>query len=152
MSRFGVMFFESPGAAFENIRRQLKPGGRLVFACWQGEAENPWFTSAILARLRPPAPTAHGGPPPGPMAFGDRDYVTKVLTGAGFREVELTPFAYTWRDQPGSMSDARQLAPLNLSPEDHARAKAELEAHEARFRVGDEVVSERRAFIVSARA
>ena len=53
-SRFGVMFFEDPVAAFENIRRAAKPGGRMAFVCWRTEAENPTFTlgsDVLLARL-----------------------------------------------------------------------------------------------------
>jgi ubiquinone/menaquinone biosynthesis C-methylase UbiE len=42
-SRFGVMFFSDPAAAFANIRKSLKPGGRLAFICWRSLAENPWM-------------------------------------------------------------------------------------------------------------
>ena len=43
ISRFGVMFFADPVAAFANVRRALRPDGRMVFACWQHAAGNPWF-------------------------------------------------------------------------------------------------------------
>ena len=42
VSRFGVMFFDQPIAAFRNIRSAMKPGGRLAFVCWRGAAENDW--------------------------------------------------------------------------------------------------------------
>src|SRR5689334_20742768 len=48
-SRFGVMFFADPVAAFVNLKRALKPGGRLAFVCWRAEAENPVMTVPIAA-------------------------------------------------------------------------------------------------------
>ena len=53
ISRFGVMFFADPVAAFANIRSATRPGGRLVFACWQPLAANPWLLvpGAALAEL-----------------------------------------------------------------------------------------------------
>ncbi len=53
LSRFGVMFFEDPEAAFANVRRSVRPGGRLVFACWQSPADNLWLSKprAAVAHL-----------------------------------------------------------------------------------------------------
>src|SRR5690349_6280035 len=48
-SRFGVMFFADPLRAFQNLKRALVPGGRLVFACWQGLADNPWCAVPLAA-------------------------------------------------------------------------------------------------------
>lgn len=79
-SRFGVMFFADPTAAFGNIARALKPGGRLTFACWSAPAENPWMTMPLMAAahllppLPPPDPTA-----PGPFAFAEPERVMAVL-------------------------------------------------------------------------
>ena len=42
MSRFGTMFFDDPGAAFENVGRALRPGGRLVMMVWQAAERNEW--------------------------------------------------------------------------------------------------------------
>jgi SAM-dependent methyltransferase len=84
-SRMGVMFFADPKAAFRNIGGALKPGGRLVFACWAPLAENRhWLISydVALRHLGPPAPRpAHE---PDPLAFSDPDYVREVLAAAGF--------------------------------------------------------------------
>src|SRR5919202_367006 len=71
-SRFGVMFFADPVAAFANLRRALKPGGRMAFVCWREEAANPMMTVPMAAAakhlppLPPPAQDAHA---PGPFAF-----------------------------------------------------------------------------------
>jgi SAM-dependent methyltransferase len=84
-SRMGVMFFADPIAAFRNIRSALKPGGRLVFACWAPISENRhWLISYDIAlrHLGPPAkPPDHE---PSPLAFADPEYVRGVLAAAGF--------------------------------------------------------------------
>jgi SAM-dependent methyltransferase len=89
-SRMGVMFFADPAAAFRNIGGALKPGGRLVFACWAPLAENRhWLISYDIAlrHLGPPAPQpAHE---PSPLAFADPDYIRGVLAPAGFTEVTV---------------------------------------------------------------
>jgi len=93
-SRFGVMFFADPTAAFANILKALKPGGRLVFVCWRSLAENPWMTTpmAAAAGLLPPGPPALPEPgAPGPFAFADADRVRGILSGAGFSNIALTP-------------------------------------------------------------
>jgi len=85
-----VMFFADPVAAFRNICGALKPGGRLVFACWGPLAENRhWLVSYDIA-LR------HLGPPaklpdhePSPLAFADPEYVRGVLAAAGFVDIEV---------------------------------------------------------------
>ena len=92
-SRFGVMFFEDPTAAFANLRRALKPGGRTVFACWRKPAENQWLAlpmqaaGHLLPPLPPPDPNA-----PGPFAFADPDRLRSILDGAGFAGVTIEPF------------------------------------------------------------
>ena len=91
-SRFGVMFFSDPEAAFANIRKSLKPGGRLVFICWRSLAENPWMQAPLLAALpfippvAPPDPTA-----PGPFSFAAPDRVRGILANAGFHSVAINP-------------------------------------------------------------
>jgi len=93
-SRFGVMFFVEPVAAFENLREALAPDAPLAFACWQALADNPWCAITLSAARRVvPAPAESPDPrAPGPFAFADRDYVQGILTQAGFVEVALTPF------------------------------------------------------------
>ncbi len=92
MSRFGVMFFDDPVAAFTNIRSSLREGGRLVFVCWQELIANEWMAvPGLAAAQHVPLPTP--GPPgtPGPFSLGDADHVREVLGGAGYREVTVDP-------------------------------------------------------------
>ena len=90
-SRFGVMFFADPTAAFANLRAALRPGGRLGFVCWQALPDNPWMAVPCMAALQhisiPTPPSPHA---PGPFAFADADRVRGILEGAGFREVTFT--------------------------------------------------------------
>ncbi|HEY1258932.1 MAG TPA: methyltransferase domain-containing protein [Stellaceae bacterium] len=89
-SRMGVMFFADPVAAFRNIGSAVKPGGRLIFACWGPLVENRhWLVAHDVAarHLGPPAPQPATAP--GPLAFGDPDYVRRLLTAAGFAEVAV---------------------------------------------------------------
>ncbi|MFT4201421.1 class I SAM-dependent methyltransferase [Gordonia sp. (in: high G+C Gram-positive bacteria)] len=95
ISRFGVMFFADPAAAFANLRGVTAPDGRLVFACWRGVEENPTFggagTEVITAELPdPPAPPAPGSP--GPVAFADHDQLAAILKKAGWSNVSIKPF------------------------------------------------------------
>ena len=95
-SRFGVMFFADPPAAFANIRRALKPGGRLAFVCWRPAGENPVMSlpmAAAMAHLpAPPVPPPAADPhAPGPFAFADPERVRGILAAAGFGDVEITP-------------------------------------------------------------
>ncbi|HUC09470.1 MAG TPA: class I SAM-dependent methyltransferase [Stellaceae bacterium] len=89
-SRMGVMFFADPAAAFRNIGSALKPGGRLIFACWGPLAENRhWLVAHDVAirHLGPPAPRpAHE---PGPLAFADPDHIRGVLGAAGFAAITV---------------------------------------------------------------
>ena len=92
-SRFGVMFFADPAAAFANIRAALKPGGRLAFVCWRAFRDNPWMREpmAAAAPLLPPLPDADPTAP-GPFAFADADRVRGILADAGFTSVAIEPF------------------------------------------------------------
>jgi len=91
-TRFGVMFFADPVAAFINIRRAMKPGGRLALAVFRPGADNPWATASIAAIRHLVAPPAPPGPEePGQFAWGDPARVRRILDGAGFRQVALAP-------------------------------------------------------------
>jgi len=92
ISRFGVMFFDDPKAAFANLARTTKRGGRLVFVCWQNIAANPWMALPMMAAMqhitidRPTDPNA-----PGPMAFADGERVRGILANAGWTGINVHP-------------------------------------------------------------
>lgn len=95
-SRFGVMFFADPVAAFRNLHLALKPAGRLAFVCWRTPQENPWGLVPVRAAapFLPPLPRP-GPEDPGQYSFGDRARVERILTAAGFGALEIRP-----HDQP----------------------------------------------------
>jgi len=86
VSRFGVMFFSDPVAAFANLRAHTRAGGRLAVAAWGAFEDNPWFSwpfevaTDVLGPVPPRDPRS-----PGPTAFGDADYVLDILSAAGGR-------------------------------------------------------------------
>ena len=88
-SRFGVMFFEEPRAAFSNLLRWLVPGGRLAFAVWGAPADNPWVTTvhdvvAALVDVPPAEPDA-----PGPFRYAEASALVSLLEDAGFVELHV---------------------------------------------------------------
>jgi SAM-dependent methyltransferase len=93
ISRFGVMFFDDPSAAFCNVAGAMAAGAKLVFACWQGIDKNPWMMVPIVEALAlidielPTDPYA-----PGPFAFADVDRVCGMLESAGLEHVCATAF------------------------------------------------------------
>jgi SAM-dependent methyltransferase len=86
-SRFGVMFFADPAAAFANLLGALRPGGRIAFVCWGAPTENLWMTVPAMAvaqhlPIKRPEPNA-----PGPFAFANIDRLHEILEAAGFENV-----------------------------------------------------------------
>lgn len=121
-SRFGVMFFADPAAAFANIRNGLKPGGRLRFVCWRAMLDNVWATVPLgaardlLPPQQPPEPNA-----PGPFAFADQARLKSILERAGFKNVKIEKL-----DTKVYMSaTAREAAQFALGIGPLARAVAE---------------------------
>jgi SAM-dependent methyltransferase len=92
VSRFGVMFFDDPAAAFANLRRAARPDATLTCIVWRGAGENPFMTAAerAAAPLLPPAPPRDPNAP-GQFAFADPERVGAIVSAAGWREVELQP-------------------------------------------------------------
>jgi SAM-dependent methyltransferase len=130
-SRFGVMFFADPPAAFANLRRALAPGGSLAFVCWQGLQHNEWVRVPLMAAakhlpLPPPAPGA-----PGPFAFADPARVRGILAEAGFAEIEIEPHERELAIAQGSLDEAvgflMQLGPLGRVLREAGAAAAELQ-------------------------
>jgi SAM-dependent methyltransferase len=89
-SRFGVMFFADPTAAFGNLRAALAPGGRMTFVCWRAFRDNPWaFMPLMVSRDLLPAMEPFDPDAPGPFALADRDRVQHILSGAGFADIAI---------------------------------------------------------------
>jgi SAM-dependent methyltransferase len=89
ISRTGTMFFADPAAAFANIARALRPGGRLTLLVWQEPQANEWIaelSGALAAGRDLPAPPAGA---PGPFAQADPEAVRAVLAAAGLTHIEL---------------------------------------------------------------
>jgi SAM-dependent methyltransferase len=92
ISRFGVMFFDDPVAAFANLRRAARPEASLACIVWRGTDENPFMAAAeraagpLLPELPRRAPDA-----PGQFAFADPDRVGGILSAAGWRDADLQP-------------------------------------------------------------
>jgi SAM-dependent methyltransferase len=90
ISRFGTMFFDDPGAAFANIRRALRPAGRLVMMVWQAHERNEWDVAIrqSLGAAEEPVAVPSGGPDP--FSLADPPAVTQILEAAGFAGVAFT--------------------------------------------------------------
>lgn len=92
VSRFGVMFFADPVAAFTNLRSVAAPGARLAFVSWRDDERDMFEHGArtLAARLPdPPAPPRIGEP--GPMGLAREDRIRQVLTDAGWTDVRIDP-------------------------------------------------------------
>jgi SAM-dependent methyltransferase len=92
VSRFGIMFFADPAKSFANLRKGLKPGGRLAFACWREPKQNPWLIVPLreAAKHAPPLPETNPQDP-GPFAFASEARVRRILGDAGFADIDLEP-------------------------------------------------------------
>lgn len=126
LSQFGLMFFADTVAAFGNIRRALRPGGRLHFVAWATPARNDWFAVSrriAIARLGPVAPTDPLAP--GPFAFADAERVLGMLRAAGW-EAGVETVALEMRPAGAPEDVAAMQMSLGVS-----RVLAELEATDA---------------------
>lgn len=89
-SRFGVMFFAQPTESFANMRKALRPGGRLAFACWRTPRDNPWMMLGLQEAYKfvPKLPEVKPDDP-GPFSFASEERVRGILGGAGFSDVKM---------------------------------------------------------------
>jgi SAM-dependent methyltransferase len=93
VSRMGSMFFGDPVAAFGNVCKALRPGGRLALTVWQEVAANVWITAIDDALGEPPTEEAEeeAGYSPGPFSMADPAVCASFLQHAGFEEVSVVP-------------------------------------------------------------
>ncbi|NOX49046.1 MAG: methyltransferase domain-containing protein [Gammaproteobacteria bacterium] len=126
-SRFGVMFFADPVAAFVNLRQGLTDEGRLLFVCWQAAIKNDWIMVAGRA-VQPflsvsDASDAIDPNAPGPFAFADSDRIHSILNQSGYADIDITsvtPNLTMGQDLDEAMRLQAQIGPV-------ARVIAELQ-------------------------
>jgi len=160
-SRFGVMFFADPVAAFKNIRTVLKDGGRLAFICWAPPQENQWMTAPTKAaqkHLNLPPPPPPGSP--GIFAFADRDRIDQILSDAGFSDISIekvTPNVTVGTNLDDAVSDALAVAPWASALDGQAEATvaalmAEIRATFEPYETPQGVVIQSACWLVGARS
>jgi SAM-dependent methyltransferase len=165
-SRFGVMFFDDPRAAFRNLRAPARSSGRLSFVCWQDLAKNPWAARPLEAvmRLLPESamPDMLREGRPGPFCMSDPARVRAILGDAGWKDVSLEPVEMPLHlGGAATLDDAVEYS-LQIGPAARAMAdapetlKAALEAALrdalAPFASARGVFMDGAAFVVGARA
>lgn len=160
VSRFGVMFFDDPTAAFANLRRALRPGGRLVVACWHELLRNEWLTvpsAAMLAYVPMPDLGDPGGP--GPFSLADPGRIRSILDDAGFVDSTVDEVAEPMcmgssaEDAVAFMSRTEMAARLLQDANEETAQKAWDAVGEAfaRYESPDGVVLTGTAWLVAAR-
>lgn len=156
ISRSGTMFFGDPVAAFTNIARALRPGGRLVMLVWQALQHNEWLAAIVAAMaagrdLPAPPPDA-----PGPFSLADPERVRRLLDAAGFADVTLTGltgdmnFGPTVEEAFALISGLTAWMLDGLDDEGRARALADLRAVLARHQTPDGVRMGSATWLVTA--
>lgn len=161
-SRFGVMFFSDPVAAFARTRAATRPGGSMSFVCWQGVADNPWMTVPNRAAMTVVEFPSRGENAADPFAFSDPDHVRSILADAGWSDVEITDFRREVQLGGGaSLEDTVELM-IELGPSKAALEGRDTATHEAvRAAIGDALAPHQRdggvwlpsaTWVVTARA
>jgi SAM-dependent methyltransferase len=138
VSRFGVMFFDDPVAAFTHLHGALGADGRLAFVCWAPLERNPWLLdprNAAAAVLTIPDSPPDG---PGPFSFAETDHVRGVLQRAGFRDVRFEAV-----ERPVHLGASLDDALAFLTQMDWAKAAFDAVAEEQR----DQAVDRMRAVV-----
>ena len=162
-SRFGVMFFAEPSRSFANMRKALRPSGRLAFACWREPRENPFFMAPLQAVYRHVPQLPQQGPEdPGPFSFASEARVHRILGEAGFTGIAMEPHHLALDVANGRGLDAAVQGALEIGPASRAlegqpedvRAAATNSIREAlaTFAKGETVPLPASIWIVTARA
>jgi SAM-dependent methyltransferase len=159
ISRFGTMFFADPGAAFANIGRALRPGGRLVMMVWQAAERNEWDVTIRRSLQAAEEPVAIPSGGPDPFSLADPPAVTELLQAAGFADVAFTDVrqpVYYGPDVAAALNWVRGFACTTetlkrLDPAAAARALERLRGALAAHTTADGIRFNSRAWIVTAR-
>jgi ubiquinone/menaquinone biosynthesis C-methylase UbiE len=122
-SRFGVMFFADPAISFANMRKALRTGGRLVFACWRDPRQNPWMMIALQETYKHVPRLPDVGPDdPGPFSFASEERVRRILSEAGFSSIMMEACDVTLdvafgRGLEAAVSSALEVGPVSRALE-----------------------------------
>ena len=159
ISRFGVMFFLDPVAAFTNIASALRPGGRAALLVWQSVPANEWVSAmrdalAVGRDLPLPPPGV-----PSPFSMADTDFARRVLTEAGFTDVAFAESTPPWRlgsdadDAFGFVTGLQVIKSMLADLDDALRAQAldNLRATAAAHATPDGVIFGSAAWVITAR-
>ena len=117
------MFFADPALSFANMRKALRPSGRLAFACWREPRENPFFMAPLQAAYKHVPKLPQQGPEdPGPFAFASEARVRRILDAAGFTGVQMEPCpllldAAIGRGLDGAVQGALEIGPVSRALE-----------------------------------
>jgi ubiquinone/menaquinone biosynthesis C-methylase UbiE len=132
VSRFGVMFFAEPARSFANLRKALKPTGRLAFICWREPRENPFFMAPLQAVYKHVPKLPQLGPEdPGPFSFASEQRVVRTLNEAGFSRISMEPCDLALDPAIGLGLDAAVQSALEIGPAARALAEQPREVMEA---------------------
>jgi ubiquinone/menaquinone biosynthesis C-methylase UbiE len=132
VSRFGVMFFAEPALSFANLRRALRPSGRMAFACWRDPRDNPFFMAPLQAVYKHAPKLPQLGPEdPGPFSFASEARVRRILSEAGFSGTEMEPCDLSLDIAVGRGLDAAVEAALEIGPAARALAEQPLQVRAA---------------------
>jgi SAM-dependent methyltransferase len=163
VSRFGVMFFAEPALSFANLRKALRPSGRVAFACWREPRENPWMMAPLQAIYQHvPKLPPQGPEDPGPFAFASEARVHGILTNAGYKAIAMERVDLSFDIAIGRGLDAAVQAAMQIGPGSRALDGHPSETRDAAARSvkemlkpyvrGDQVPLAGSIWIVTARA
>jgi ubiquinone/menaquinone biosynthesis C-methylase UbiE len=134
-SRFGVMFFADPAASFTNLRKALRPSGRLAFACWREPRDNPWMMAPLQAVYKHVPKLPQQGPEdPGPFAFASEARVNRILSEAGFTGIAMEPCPLSLDIAIGGGLEAAVQGALEIGPASRALEGAPADVRAAAVR------------------
>jgi SAM-dependent methyltransferase len=157
--RFGLMFASDPAVAFAEIRRVLKPGGRLVATTWAAPEHNMWLVSVGMSAMLTGLVCGKGPTQPGgPLSLGEPELLEKLAVAAGFDDAQVeaidTPFRIA--DTDAHIAHVTSMAPpiavgyANATEDARATFRASVADLTKQFQTADGLVLPGRALLLVA--